>query len=123
MTEEKRKPLLEAGGPKDAERPDVGPDPTVCYACDTFYAVDGRLLRFVCTAEDGHDGPHEQVTDGVLVFRWPDDPYDVADPGEPHELAHPQLAPFSAVREGMVCLVLARAVGFGVGRGSVVGCR
>lgn len=83
MTEAKRKPLLEAGGPKDAERPDVGPDPTVCYACDTFYAVDGRLLRFVCTAQDGHDGPHEQVTDGVLVFRWPDDPYDVADPANP----------------------------------------
>ena len=34
-------------------------------------------------AEDGHDGPHEQVTDGVLVFRWPDDPYDVADPANP----------------------------------------
>jgi hypothetical protein len=83
LTEEKRKPLLEAGGPKDAERPDVGPDPTVCYACDTLYAVDGRLLRFVCTAEDGHDGPHERVTDGVLVFRWPDDPYDVADPANP----------------------------------------
>ena len=83
MTEANRKPLLEPGGPKDAEPPDVGPDPTVCYACDTFYAVDGRLLRFVCTAEDGHDGPHEQVTDGVLVFRWPDDPYDVADPANP----------------------------------------
>ncbi len=27
--------------------------------------------------------PHEQVTDGVLVFRWPDDPYDVADLANP----------------------------------------
>jgi len=44
----------------------------VCYAANTFYAVD----------EDGHDGPHEQVTDGVLVFRWPDDPYD-SDPANP----------------------------------------
>jgi len=29
------------------------------------------------------NGPHEQVTDGVLVFRRPDDPYDVADPANP----------------------------------------
>jgi len=45
-------------------------------------------LRFICTAEDGHDGPHEQVTDGVLVFRWPDDPYDVADPANPTNWRH-----------------------------------
>ena len=79
MCAEKRKPLLTAGGPQDAEKPDVGPDPKVCHASDTFYAVDGRLLRFICTREDGHGGYHEQVSDGVLVFRWPDDPYDTAE--------------------------------------------
>jgi hypothetical protein len=29
MCAEKRKPLLTAGGPQDAEKPDVGPDPAV----------------------------------------------------------------------------------------------
>ncbi|MGO9908523.1 MAG: hypothetical protein ACLPY3_22820 [Solirubrobacteraceae bacterium] len=116
MTEEKRKPLLEAGGPKDAERPDVGPDPTVCYACDTFYAVDGRLLRFVCTAEDGHDGPHEQVTDGVLVFRWPDDPVRRRGPGEPHELARP---PTLARAGGALAIAINGVAGFG----RAVSCR
>ena len=112
MTEEKRKPLLEAGGPKDAERPDVGPDPTVCYACDTFYAVDGRLLRFVCTAEDGHDGPHEQVTDagaGVPLARRS---VRCRGPGEPHELAHP---PTLARAGGTLAIPINGVAGFGRG--------
>jgi hypothetical protein len=28
----------------------------VCDASDPFYSVDERLLRFICTREDGHGG-------------------------------------------------------------------